>query len=1028
MPPCLAGNWPSLCWRSGVLYRAGRRPFASGPLPCRAATAPGGRIHAIRRRNTWPGRHRHGQTRDPRLKPLATLRKLARRTEAGAAGVVALIVILIWAFIGLHLRQIYWDAEDDGWRDGANLARVFSENVARSFAAIDQMLLFARESYLRDPNHFDLSTWATHGQLVSEITFQISVLGPDGKLLLTNHGPVTNPVDLSDREHFVVQRDAIEDRVFISKPVLGRVSNRWSLNTTRRITRPDGSFGGVVVVSVDPYYFSSVYETLDLQGASLILIGTDGVIRSRAPTLDGVLGTEIDTNGPAAVLRTGADHGNFRALSRFDNVERLVSFRRVPGLPLIVGVGLATNIVFAQYERDRLQYLIAGSALTALTIVAGAALAQQQRRVAQSQAALNGTVENVTQGVLMVAPDGTVPVVNRRAVELLGLPPDLMARQPTFAEITAWQVQNSEFGPSDQINPELQRMLRDDLPVNDLNLYERVRPNGTALEIRTRLLPDGTAVRTYTDITARRANEEALAAARDAAEAAGRARSEFLAVMSHEIRTPLNGILGVAGLLLDMTLGATERHYVRTIMESGNHLLQLINDILDITRLEAGRVDLEELEFDPRVVVRNAIEMLAPEASFKRLELRLDVADDVPSRVIGDSSRLRQVLLNLVGNGVKFTNTGGVHVAVTRVRDEPGGVRLGFAIADTGIGIPAEAQGKLFTEFTQVDSSISRRFGGSGLGLAISRRLIERMGGKISIASELGRGSIFRFDLLVRTRPSPHSEPVGASDTTRATDAQALPARPLRILIAEDNATNRLVAMRMLERLGHQAIAVANGREAVEAVQSGDYDAILMDVMMPEMDGLAATAAIRALPGAIAAVPIIGLTANALRTDEAACLAAGMNAFATKPISADRLAQAIGRAMAGRGSEPVSGSGTRQSEPPDFDASALERLARDIGAQPTGEIARMFMEHADAHIAAIRGFAAGGQMAELAQKAHALATTARGVGLARVTLAACDLEAAASGGAVQDPHDRIDRLAVLLRDGLTALRSWRPAP
>jgi len=376
--------------------------------------------------------------------------------------------------------------------------------------------------------------------------------------------------------------------------------------------------------------------------------------------------------------------------------------------------------------------------------------------------------------------------------------------------------------------------------------------------------------------------------------------------MSHEIRTPMNGIIGVAGLLLDMNQGAAEKHYVRIVLDSGNHLLRLINDILDFSRLDVGRLELEETPFELRDVLRGVTDLLAAGARSKGLELTLMVADDVPRHVSGDARRLCQVLLNLVGNGVKFTAAGSVRVSVTRLGRVPGGERLGFTVADTGIGIPAEAQDKLFTEFTQVDSSISRRFGGSGLGLAISRGLIERMGGTIAVESMPGKGSIFRFDILLRARHDDDGPP----------SVEASAAGPercgLRILVAEDNATNRLVVTRMLERMGHQVAAVTNGAEAVAAVQVGPYDLVLMDVMMPEMDGLAATSAIRRLPGPVARIPIVGLTANATRTDEAACLAAGMDHFATKPISTDRLAEAI----AGLLGERAGNGGTVERDEP----------------------------------------------------------------------------------------------------------------
>ncbi|HEY2131511.1 MAG TPA: ATP-binding protein [Acetobacteraceae bacterium] len=458
-----------------------------------------------------------------------------------------------------------------------------------------------------------------------------------------------------------------------------------------------------------------------------------------------------------------------------------------------------------------------------------------------------------------------------------------MAERPSFRYIQRWQLRQGEFGPIETIKPEILRRIEEGSFTNDTPAYERVRPNGTVLETRTQKLSNGGAVRTYTDITERRRAEAAISAARDAAEVAGRARSEFLAVMSHEIRTPMNGIIGVAGLLLDMNLPATESHYVRIIIDSGNQLLQMINDILDFSRLESGKLELEDTAFDVRGMLRSTLDLLQTEANSKGLALELDVAEDV---------RLRQVLLNLIGNGIKFTSVGRVKVTVTRLEREPGAVRLGFRVSDTGIGIPPEARSRLFQEFTQVDNSISRRFGGSGPGLAISRILVERMGGTISVDSTPGLGSVFQFDVALHARR--------ATDEAEGTrNGSQPPATSWQILVAEDNATNRLVVTRMLERMGHRVESVTDGVEALGNVAARDYDLVL-DVMMPEMDGLTATRRIRGLPPPAGTLPIIGLTANTLRADETACLAAGMNLFASKPVTAEHLAGLIAQALAGR--------------------------------------------------------------------------------------------------------------------------------
>lgn len=550
-----------------------------------------------------------------------------------------------------------------------------------------------------------------------------------------------------------------------------------------------------------------------------------------------------------------------------------------------------------------------------------------------------------------------------------------------------------------------------------------------------------------------------LDAARQHGQSAMQARSDFLAVMSHEMRTPLNGIIGVAGLLLDLPagtpLGPAERHDIATILQSGEHLLQLVNDILDFSRLEAGRLELDETAFDIRVVVTAAIDLLRAEARRKGLSLVLEVDADVPVRAGGDPSRLRQVLLNLVGNAVKFTQAGGVRVEVGRGPSEPGGLRLAFRISDTGIGIAPEALERLFGEFVQADSSISRRFGGSGLGLSISRQLVERMGGHITVESTPGVGSVFRFDLLLRARrasdsgggtegasvPAPVAvaapAPVAASGVVTgavtgggsggASVSSAPGTTPLRILIAEDNATNRLVLTRTLERQGHSVTCVTNGVDVVIAVQQAAYDLVLMDVMMPEQDGIAATAAIRALPTAHRLIPIIGITANALPSEAQAGRAAGMNGFAVKPIQARMLAEVIAQTLAGVAPTtpeapkalPISG------ENRGFDPAVLDILLRERGTEVATSLVAAFIARVPPLLARLRALEAEGATTAVAEQARTLATDAATFGLMRAARAGLDLGARDFGPA-GDPQSlaAFERLIGL---GLEELKHWQHA-
>lgn len=649
------------------------------------------------------------------------------------------------------------------------------------------------------------------------------------------------------------------------------------------------------------------------------------------------------------------------------------------GKSLLPGLAVATVLFLALAGALVRRVFFQARSLERYSLDLAGANAKLEERVAARTHQLQATFDNIAQGVVLLDETGKIVIANAQSHDLM----ETNSEDLLQSEVASVLCELTPSSANEDRRSLGSRIVRRDF----------VRPSGRQIELRQRKLAEGGCVLTISDVTALKRRQKELEDATQAANAANQAKSRFLSTMSHEMRTPLHGIIGALELVNRTPLTADQRQFVQLAEKAGEALLVHINDVLDFSKLEAEKLELTKEPFDLVRTLRAVKDIIRSQAEHRKNVIELDIEPDVPRHVIGDPTRLRQILLNLVSNAIKFTSSGSITIGAHLVEGDTGTAVIELSVRDTGTGIAPEHLGSLFKEFSMIESEYKRSGGGTGLGLAISKRLTEAMSGSISVKSTLGKGSIFSLTIPFPVAASGVDGPIPTDESAE------VERKGLQILLVDDNSTNRLVGSRLLEASGHHVTTASNGREAVVAVAQHLYDVVLMDVSMPEMDGLEATSEIRKLMGPAARVPIIALTANAVIGDREKFLAAGMNDYLSKPFRVRDLQEKLYRTTS-----QASTSAREQllaSEPtpaaPLINHAELDELASFTSHDSVIEVLVEYLEELKVRRTQLVDAIAARDFESLERVCHAISGASRSVGAAQLAEHAKTLELASRG-------------------------------
>ena len=954
----------------------------------------------------------------PRLGPEHTV--AGERTSPAVAlqatiAVAALALIAAtWIITLVSIQQTTTETRTRAEASATNLALAADWQLSRQLQATDQALQSLAAEWAADPGKFEQSGWRRRVAALGDIALQIYFVDSQGMVMISTRSDFVGQ-DMSQRDVFAMQRDgyaaqrAGRAKMYVGPAARWKSSGRWEINLSRRLEREDGSFAGAVVISYDPWALARLLDQVDIGPRGLIaLVGSDGATRVLISPTELRPGMDISLSDMfrAAMRRdvpwTGA--------SAPDGIVRIHGFRalRDQDLTIVIGLEREDAMRTATVWSGNAQLFAIGMSLAVLVMAlllireVRAARGRElqlaldrrsiERAYGEVAAAKSGaeaktaqietTLAGMSDGMMVLDSEFRLIQWNERFSQCTGVPPDLLVVGQPISVLLRGQILSGEFGPPStpaEVEREVRRCIVALRSERGTRLIERPRADGSTLELRRSRLPNGGMVTLYADITARRRAADAQQAARALAEEATEQKSRFVAIVSHEIRTPLNAVINSLALLDNAGLNASQRRLTNTAREAGDALMELVDDILELSKAEAGHLVVRSVVYELRTLLLGVKAMTHTEAAAHGMTLVLDVAADVPVQLRGDAGRLRQVVINLVSNAIKFSLPGDICVRASTSRNDGASILL-LGVIDRGPAIPDSEAAKLFQPFSRLDNARDAGKPGTGLGLAICERLARLMRGDIGLRTTPDGGNEFWLSVPMEavapnaSRPAPYV--VSLARRSRVS-----------VLLVEDIPANQMISAMLLRREGHRVDIAESGAASIRMMQHQPYDIVFMDLMMPCMSGYDAARHIRALPGHSGQVPIVALTATTAPEDRARCLAAGMDDLLGKPVRPQEIFATIARLalrpLAARRPVVVVPAAEAMAAPAELlDAERLSDLRRSLPAVTLLTLVDQCLDEMRGRMPALREALANGDAGEIEIAAHALAGMAGSYGLA----------------------------------------------